>query len=60
MDDQHRLPLAESRFLSDIRWTDRPPRWPLYLSIPAIFIGSGVCWAALFVLFVEVSAILKG
>lgn len=52
----HRPPLIEIRTLSDFTWS--APRYPGWLRVAVLFIGSGIGWAIILAFAFEVAAIL--
>lgn len=60
LNSRHSPPLIETRFATDpLEWTTRPYRWPVWLTLLTAFVISGIVWALVLVLGVEVAAIVR-
>ena len=52
----HRPPLFETRFLSDGP-QEFPRKFPRSVRVLIVLVGSGICWASVLIVAVEIAAI---
>jgi len=55
----HRPPLFETRFLSDGP-QEFPRKYPGWVRVLIVLLGSGICWIAVLVVALEIAALMHG